>query len=69
MLYERTRKQHGIPRDPATYRWWRRNNAITWKGVPTKQMKVPELVRDAKGQVNFSKKQIRSEDIHPTTTG
>lgn len=51
-------KQHGTPRADSTYRRFRRANAIKWLGVESKYIAPPKLIRNAKGQVNFSKKNV-----------
>ncbi len=39
------------PRKAETYRWWRRNNALEWKGVTPDRIEEKEI-----------KKRIRKED-------
>jgi len=45
MVREQRRRQLGIPRDTAEYRFWRRNNRISWNGVETKRKEHPPLVK------------------------
>lgn len=61
MLPKREHRQTGVPRPRSTYRAWQRNNAVEWKGVQTVRMEHQPLIRNKKGEVNFSKKHIEEE--------
>lgn len=60
---EKSGKENGTPRARETYRGYKRNNIISWKGVETDRVKQhPPLIKNEKGQVNFSvkkKKQVQ----------
>ncbi len=61
-LIQETPKMRGKPREETTYRRYRRANAVKWDGVePSFVVEHPPLKRDARGNVNFSKKK-RSEE-------
>ena len=56
MVRDPEHRQLGIPRKTKDYRFWRRNNAISWKGVESvKQEEHPPLVKkiSKKGEVHY----------------
>ena len=49
-------KNRGVPKKRKDYRAWRRNNAISWKGVaPDRVKEYPPLVkqRSDRGEVHY----------------